>query len=686
MSFIKRAAALIAAAMTTLVMGAGTLACADTYSDQSDTVFSRDGFEVDGTFYGADIGCGELNVPRDMFFTENETLLIADSGFVSVKGTGRIVITNRELKKIRTVERLDFSDMRGWLDGRAAAFAEGALSEELYKRQISEFFNVPTGVFADKELIYVADSGNARVVAFTAGNGVGKVKRVFTLDKDADFTPLKVVVDNLENVFISAEGQDGAAMFTRAGELRGYFGSGEFSNLDIDKKGYIYAVSDSAGSPKKLDVDGNDVFAGADFGRALLDVDVSENGDILLLDETGQLSLYNNELVPLFTFGEESGIEAPAAAENIGGRVYVLDSANNSITAFKPTEFGELFFEAAELYDNGDFESSIEAWQRVLQQDPNSTAAHIGIGSAYLKSGDSKTALEHLKGRSESLYSEAFKQRRRELLRENFTPIALAVIAAGAAVYVLLAIRRKKNAVPLTEKSRTLRVMCRPADGFFELRTENAYHLPTALIILALFAVLTAVSESFAGALRNVILFLMWVTANKAVCTLFGGIGSVKAVFVSSAYSLCPLIIGKTLNLILSCFLASDEKAPLIAVTAVSVIYCLVMLFSGVMETHRYWHGKTFLLMGASILGMGVMIVISAVLITLLERVWLFFRAVFTEILQRCPTLNATALTFIFIGAIAVIVGIVCGAYALYERAQRKRDKARKERLSIEQE
>lgn len=696
MSFMKRAAALAAAAITAFAASASAHAEApyNSYNDRGDPVLSQNGFEIDGVFYGADIGCGELTAPCDMFFTENETLLIADSGYASANGSGRIVAVNSELELISSVEQLDFSDMREWLGGKALALENNEISEESYNKETSAYFNTPTGIFADNDLVYVADSGNERVVAYENGsNGIGRVKRVFTLDENEAFSPLKLVADPIGNVYVRVKGQDGAAVFTRGGEFKGYFGNGDFSNLDIDKEGYIFASTNNAGSLMKLDPDGRDVFGdtGSSFGytysldyhgktyaAASADIDISENGDILLLDRgTGCLFLYNSECVPLFTFGgagdRKGTFENPTAAETLNGRVYVLDSAKNSVTVFRPTEFGEIIFDAEALLNSGEWESSIEMWQRAIGRDPSCAAAHIGIGRACLGSGNAEKAMEHLKGFSTSLYSEAFRQRRRELLRGHFTLISVTVPAAAAAVFVISAIRRRKHAKPLAEKSRTLRIMRHPVEGFFELRMENAYHLPTALIILALFFVVTAVSEDLMGAVRNILLFLIWVTANKAVCALFGGNGSLKAVSVSSAYALCPLIVGKLVNMLLSNLLAPDERAPLVIVSAASAVYGFIMLFSGMRETHRYSFGKTAFSMLLSVLGTGAVIVLITLIITLLARVWLFFRSIFTEILYRVPSITAPVLAFIFIGAAAVIVGAVCGAYMLYEKLRRNK-------------
>ena len=84
----------------------------------------------------------------------------------------------------------------------------------------------------------------------------------------------------------------------------------------------------------------------------------------------------------------------------------------------------------------------MELWKKVLELDENNELAYVGIGKAYLTSGDYVKAMDYLKkGMSSEYYSIAFKRYRNEVLKENMsfllTGSVLLIIAfiAGVRIY-----------------------------------------------------------------------------------------------------------------------------------------------------------------------------------------------------------------------------------------------------------
>ena len=152
-----------ALAAVTLLGSASLTAFADepytgySYDWWGDTVPSQNGYVVDKVVSGQDIGCGNLTSPSDLFFSEDEKLYIVDSGYAgSVEPgsqKGRIVVTDKDFNLVTSIEYLDFSDMRSWLDKKAAAFENGEISEELYGKETNKYFNNPMGVYVDGENI-----------------------------------------------------------------------------------------------------------------------------------------------------------------------------------------------------------------------------------------------------------------------------------------------------------------------------------------------------------------------------------------------------------------------------------------------------------------------------------------------------------------------------------------------------
>ena len=320
MPSIKRMAKSILAgalAAAVLVGGAGLTAFADepymgySYDWWGDTVPSQNGYVVDKVVSGQDIGCDDFTSPADLFFSDDEDLYIADSGYAGsgdANQKGRIVITDKDFKLLNSIEYLDFSDLGDWLDEEKAAYDSGEINEERYTKETSTYFNEPSGVFVDEDRIYVADKENCRVVMFTAGKdadgvGVGKVLKVFTrpdetyYDSSMTFNPSKVLVDAADNVYICIRTiTRGAVVFSREGEFNGYYGANrvektleviqnmfwklvmtkeqiarmkrnipvEISNFDIDKQNFVYTVTENKNSDtdtlKKMNSAGTNIF------------------------------------------------------------------------------------------------------------------------------------------------------------------------------------------------------------------------------------------------------------------------------------------------------------------------------------------------------------------------------------------------------------------------------------------
>lgn len=500
------------------------------YDCWGDPVPSQNGYVVDKIISGADIGCGDLSSPSDLFFAEDDNLYIADSGFTKSVGRdrtqrGRIIITDKDFNLLNTIAYLDFSDLTEWLEDKWDEYLNREISEERYNKETNSYFSNPTGVFVKGDNIYVADTDNNRVVMFKAetdkdGNGVGKVIKVFTrpdkayYDEADTFTPSKVVVDDAENVYVCIRSiTRGAVVFTKDGEFNSYYGANrvektgevllnnfwrlimtreqikrmkrnvpvEISNFDIDSQNFVYTVTENKNTDtdilKKMNSAGTNIFINLGYNEysfgdpfetyyhqkeyrsQITDVDIGPNGEINLLDmATGRVFQYDEECTLMFIFGglgNQKGLFTNVSAvESLGTNVYVLDSRKNTITVFKRTEFGAIVQQAVTLANAGKYDEAKEPWLEVLRRDSNYRMAYIGLGSAYLNSGDYEKAMDCFYLQSRMGYSDAFKSRRMEFLHDNFNIIAVAALVIVGGIYAFTIIRnRKRRRKDKTDKS-----------------------------------------------------------------------------------------------------------------------------------------------------------------------------------------------------------------------------------------
>jgi len=366
--------------------------------------------------------------------------------------------------------------------------------------------------FSGETRMYIADHNHGRVLACDIDGNIWMEYRrpvTETFDANASFRPSKILSDNAGNVYVCLTTiTRGAVVFSESGEFLGYFGANrvtrtadvilnyflrfflsremmerrtrpvpvEFSNFTIDKEQFIYTVTGSRTADldivKKLDPAGRNIFEeqgydgfvwgdftnpqayGKWYTSQMVDISVDEKGDIYLLDhESGKVFQYDKDGYLMFIFGgrgDQKGLfNAPTAIESNNGKVYVLDSSKNSLTVFKPTEFGELVLTAMRLFNRGLYAESLDPWEEVLKRDANYGMAYNGMGNAKLSLDQFQEALDYFYMHSRFGYNRAFKDFRIHYVRENFDrmlAVALIAIALLIGTHIFIKIIRKKKA------------------------------------------------------------------------------------------------------------------------------------------------------------------------------------------------------------------------------------------------
>lgn len=497
MRFIKKLTAFIcvaAVAASSLVVNAS----ADepyigyNYDWWGDPIPSQNGFVVEDVVSGAEMGAETFSEPNDLFVhDETGKFYIVDTK------NNRIVVTDESFNpdNIQIIDTLTYGEIFSEADSKIKKTT----------------FNVPMGVYVrtDKDghtLIYVADSANERVVAFNEDleiemEYVRPSSDVY--DAQVTYNPNKVIVDSAFNVYVVIPSiTQGTVQFSADGTFNGYYGANrvnataeviaqqfwkliytreqiiamrrnvsiEIANVDIDKEGFIYTVTETRTSDtdilKKLNPAGTNIFTnlgydqytygdfatryykGKNYANAICDVDVDEEGNIYLLDfATGRVFQYTNECDLLFIFGgkgtQKGTFTSVAAVESYKGKVYVLDSRKNNITIFGQTEFGGIVQNAIYLFNEGLYDEAKGPWEEVLRRDANYWLAYIGLGNAFLNQGDYETALDYFYRNSRAGYNRAFKSYRIEVIRANFTWVMCVVIVLILALIILSYVKKR---------------------------------------------------------------------------------------------------------------------------------------------------------------------------------------------------------------------------------------------------
>ncbi|HKL99418.1 MAG TPA: gluconolactonase [Mobilitalea sp.] len=476
-------------AVATIVVGHCSPALAndlpyDTYNYNyyEDIVYTPAAYIPSGSISGTQLDyegetLGAFSNPRDLCKTPEGEVVIADTG------NNRIIIFDNKMTKVLKV--IDSFDNNGEMDS----------------------FLSPSGVCVSiKNELYVADSYNNRIVVFNNDYNLVKIVENPTsevLEKGYVFIPLRVSVDYADRIYCIAQNMfEGIMAFENTGEFISFIGTievkislwekfwkriatkeersnqrlyipTEFTGIDIDDNGFIYASNiDENGvqairrlNPRGQDVikkgenenlggdlwiDGFNKYAGA---SQITDVVYRQKGMYSLLDRRrGRIFTYDHEGNLLYIFGglgtQEGTFVTPVAIENVGNTIIVLDAYRAEILTFIETEYGNLINEAVGLRYDGDETKAVQLWEKVLKLDENNELAYVGIGKAYLTSGDYVKAMDYLKrGMSNEYYSIAFRRYRNEILKDNMSFILTGLVLFVGMITIGRHIYRKKKGI-----------------------------------------------------------------------------------------------------------------------------------------------------------------------------------------------------------------------------------------------
>lgn len=378
---------------------------------------------------GADVAT--FNAPSDVYVDEEENIYVADTQ------NGRIVMVDKDLNFIKAFTKPNDSTF-----DQALSF----LPNKLVVDSAGRVFCLATNV--NKGLVKFEADGS-----FTGYVGANKVSYSF--------------VDYIWKTFFMTKEQ-------RAQQES--FVPTEYANIYMDKDSFIYATntvfseydlkSDVAQPIRRLNGIGNDILikndryppigdlywvenadGSTDITRGpskLKDITVLDNDIYIALDNTrGRLFGYDSQGIMLWAFGSSGNSEgvfnSAIALDHMDRDLVVLDQNEGALTVFTPTEYGNLIYDASEMYLRGDYDGSAEKWDEVLKYNANYNLAFIGKGRALLRNGEYEEAMEFFEmAKDRDNYGRAFRLWRKEWVEKNIGWVVLVL----AAVMIIPLIRR----------------------------------------------------------------------------------------------------------------------------------------------------------------------------------------------------------------------------------------------------
>lgn len=439
----------------------------------------------------------ELSDAKDFFLSPNNEFFIVDTG------NNRILRTDVNFNLIACYKTFTGSSLT-----EEYTASDGSTAT----REVTDLKSPYGIFVDEDDIMYIADRDNQRVIkaGFDCEIITEYTRPDTELYDSVSFYCTKVLVDSAKNVYVICPAVNkGAIMFSPSGAFTGFYGANrvevtaevirnkiwrrfasesqaasltratpvEYANFDIDDEGFIYTVTEvanvSTDAVKKLNPAGSNIlelttnasdlvfgdqetvtYSGTTYATRLTDISIGTNGLINILDYTsGRIFQYDRECNLLFIFGcdqeaQRGGFDNPNAIECLDNYVYILDGRNDDITVFEETLFGAYVHEAAELFNRGLYEESVEYWEEVLKRDGNYNMAYVALGRAYLNRDEYDIAIEYFKlAYQDEDYDRAFESQRKEMLRRNFTPIAIVVIIIIIAL-IIIGMLKKRGKIP----------------------------------------------------------------------------------------------------------------------------------------------------------------------------------------------------------------------------------------------
>lgn len=197
----------------------------------------------------------------------------------------------------------------------------------------------------------------------------------------------------------------------------------------------------------------------------------------------------------------------------------------------------------------------------------------------------------------------------------------------------------------------SLHVIFHPFDGFWDLKHEKRGSILSAAAILLLLALTYVIMRQYTGFIFNlrdlaelniviellsvIVPFFLWCTVNWSLTTLTEGKGKFKDIVITTAFALTPFVLINIPLTIVSNFIRMEEGAFYHFFLILSMVWSGGLLFFGTMVVHDYDMSKTFSTVILTVVGMGVVIFIGLLFLSVINLMVSFIVSIYQEMTLR---------------------------------------------------
>lgn len=194
-------------------------------------------------------------------------------------------------------------------------------------------------------------------------------------------------------------------------------------------------------------------------------------------------------------------------------------------------------------------------------------------------------------------------------------------------------------------------VLFHPFDGFYETKNRGRGNYAIAHVLLILYGILGIFRTQYTGyifndyptfALESVSLFLtsvlpilLFIISNFSTASLMNGNGRLRDIYLSTCYSLVPLILFQTVTVLLSNVIILEEGPILAAFRSVGTVWFCFLIFSALCTIHEYSVMKNIVTLLATLAAAIIIMFLCVLYFTLMDTVVRFVETIAIEISKR---------------------------------------------------
>ncbi len=638
------------------------------------------------SFSAQSIGLSSFKDASDIFYDSNSKLIV-----ISDSGNSRVVVLNGDFSLNKEIKEINYNgQVTSLKEPKSAVVKDNKLyiadtsnsrivCLDIATWRVITIYERPKVNALGKDYEYlpskiaVDDAGHIYVIAKNITDGI------MLLDSEGSFLSFfgapKVKVSAFENLK--------KRFMTKKQRSKLYKSiPTEYSAIMVDSTGFIGLTTQSttADPISRMNHAGTNIFSSKQnlpagdevyslVASSFVDLAEDSAGNYLALDnQRGRVFIYNKDGDFLGCFGgsgtQKGTFYSTVAIEVIGKDVAVVDISRNVIELFKPTEFGENVFEGFAKINSGDYDAAKPYFEKVIEMCSSYLPAHLNLGRIAYWKGDFKAAAEKFKYVDNSAYySLAYKQIRTTAINDNFILVVI-LIAIIILIALIVIVFKKKNAKPKSllkgytesfssfkDKWKYVNYCCfHPFDGYWCVRREGKGSLATANMLLGLFVVFSIIRTQFSGylfsnikggndaivqALTMLIPILLWVVVNWAVSIFFDGKARMRDIYIATCYALKPYIVSSLVLFPLTYFLVADEAFVYTIVNTLIWIWCIALMFFGMLTVQDFSLGKGVVAAIFTLLGIALIVFIALVIVNMSQDIISYFEELIVEIRYR---------------------------------------------------